>query len=114
MRHLETPVVLHRAAQMNDCFFVLATEDFGDAQERLPKIELSVARTEPDGVLDMGVGLLAATDKTLGHADERASGGEIAVDRERLLEFGNALRGPIGVNLNDAKAQMRQRLFRRD
>ena len=62
----------------------------------------------------MGFGLLAAADEALGHADVRVSGGEIAVDRERSLEFGNALRGPIGVNLNDAKTQMRQRLFWRD
>ena len=52
----------------------------------------------------MGFSLFAEAEKTLGHPDIRVSVGEISVDRERSLEFGNALRSSVGVDLDAAQA----------
>jgi hypothetical protein len=40
--------------------------------------------------------------------------GEIPVDLKRSLEFGNALPGPVGVDVEDAQAQMSRSFLRRD
>jgi hypothetical protein len=51
-------------------------------------------------------GLFATANKIFGQSDMRVGSGEIPVDRERSLEFGNALRSPVGVGVDDAQAQM--------
>ena len=70
----------------------------------LPTIDRSVARAEPEGILNMGFSLFATAEKILRHPDIRVSVGEISVDRQRSFAFGNALCGPVGVGLNAAQA----------
>ena len=55
----------------------------------------------------MRFSLFAATDKVLSQPDGRVSGGEISVDCKGSFALGNALRGPVGVDLNAPQAQMR-------
>ena len=116
MRGLEIPVDLDRVAQLRDGVFVLAKKDFATAQNSSTRDRAKVSRgLSLQRVVDMDFRLFAASEKALGHTDERVSVSEIAVDRERALEFGNALRDPIGVDLDDPQdMHVPERLFRRD
>jgi hypothetical protein len=62
----------------------------------------------------MEIGLFGSPEEALGDADESVSIREIAVDRQRALEFRNALLHPIGVNANDSQTRMSGRFFGRD
>ena len=53
----------------------------------------------------MGFSLFAATEKALSQPDVSVSGGEISIDRERSLEFGNALRNSICIDMDDRQVK---------
>jgi hypothetical protein len=56
----------------------------------------------------------ATANKILSQSDICEGGGEVPVNCERSLKFGNALRRAIGVHLDDPQAQVRQGVLRRD
>ena len=99
-------VGLDRAAQFSDRFFMLGKKDFHRPVEGPPKIDGRIARAQPQRILDVTRSLFAAANKIFGQSDIGVGGGEIPVDRKRSLDFGNALRGPVGVDVDDAQAQM--------
>ncbi len=114
MRGLEIAVDLDCAAQLRNRFLVFAEKDLRDACEGLPMLSGGIAGTEPQRILDVGLGILSSPEKSLRQTDPRVSGGEIPVDGQRAIEFGNALRGPICIHVDDSQTQVSQHPFGRD
>ena len=106
MRDRKIPVGLDRSPQFSDGFFTLGKKDFRRPVDDPPKIDGRIARAQPQRILDVTRSLFATAHKILGQSDIRMGGSEIPVDRKRSLDFGNALRGPVGVDVNGAQAQM--------
>jgi hypothetical protein len=50
-----------------------------------------VAGTEPEGLLDVSLGLLGAAGYRFGPADGRVSVGQVWIDRQRPLTLGDGL-----------------------
>ena len=61
----------------------------------------------------MSLGFLAATDEMFGDADKTVSDGQISIEREGSLAFGNAPSGAICEDLDNAHLQMREGMFGR-
>ncbi len=83
-------VGLNRAAQFSDRFFIPGKKDFHRAVEGPPKIDGGIARAQPQRILDVTRSLFGAANKILGQSDICMGSGEIPVQRERSIKFGNA------------------------
>ena len=102
MRGRKIPVGLDRAAQFSDRLFILGKKNFHRPVHGPPKIDGRIARAQPQRILDVTRSLFATANKIFGDSDKRVGSGKIPVDRKRSLEFGNAFRGPVGVDVDDA------------
>ena len=91
MREGIISVGLDAPAQPSDRFLVGAEQQFGETDKHHPPVGIGIARREAKRLVDMGLGLRAATEKKLGETDEGMSVGQIAIQRQRLLAFGDAL-----------------------
>ena len=76
--------------QPSDRFGVGTELQLGDAGEHDPPERESIARRETECLSDMGLGFRAATNNTC-QADETVRDGQISVQRQRPLAFGDAL-----------------------
>ena len=65
--------------------------EFGDASRRYPTEGEGVTRTETERLADMSLSFLAATDENLGQTDYSVSGGQIPVQSQCPLAFGDGL-----------------------
>ena len=68
-----------------------------------PPVGEDIARREAKRLEDMAFGLLAATQKILGQTDRAMSVGQIAIERQRLLAFSDALDRAVCKNLDKPK-----------
>ena len=80
-----------RAAEPCDRLLVVAKIEFGTANSRYPTEGEGVAGTETERFADMSFGFLAATDENLGHTDCSVSGGQIPIQSQCPLAFGDGL-----------------------
>src|SRR5262245_45551500 len=87
-----------RAAEPRDRLLVVAEIEFGNASRRHPTEGESVTRTETERFADMSLGFIAATDEKLCHTDCSVSGGQIPVQSQCPLAFGNGLVSVIRKN----------------
>ena len=62
-----------------------------------------IARGQAERLEDMGLGLLTAPQIILGVADEGMSGGQILIQHQRLLKFGNTLQRAVRRDSKDAQ-----------
>ena len=85
------PVVLDRAAKQCDRLLLGAKIHLRGAREVEPEPGETVARREAQGFVFMSSSFFGVTDEYLGEADESVSGGQVRIERQRSLEFGNAL-----------------------
>src|SRR5262249_55294669 len=79
------------AAEPRDRLLVIAEIEFGNASRRYPTEGEGVMRTETERFADVGLGFIAATDEKLGQTDCSVSGGQIPVQGQCPLAFGDGL-----------------------
>ena len=60
----------------------------------------------------MSLGLLSAAEKQLASTDHGVGGGQIPIDRQRALTFGNSLLGAIGDAEDHAQTIVGEGMFR--
>ena len=70
----------------------------------LPTECTDIAGREAERLVDVGLGFPAATEKKLRPADENVSVGQISIQRQRLLTFGDALGRAVCMDLDDAQS----------
>ena len=114
MREREISVGFDRVAQQSNGLFVLAEKELHGPCKTPPEIGGRIARAQPKRILDVTCSLFATANKILSQSDIRVGGGEIPVERERTLKFGNALRSAIREYLDDSQTQVRPCVLGRD
>ena len=112
MAHWIVAVGLDGSPQPNDRLLIPAEVDLGDADKGQPKERPCIARTEPKSLLDVGLGLLCVTDIRFVHADRCVREGQIPIERQGPLAFGDCLMGPVGDAEDNAQTQVREGVFR--
>src|SRR6266478_646167 len=91
MRDGIIPVCVEAPAHPDDCFGIGTELRLGKADPYHPSRSLGVARRKAECLVDMRFGFCASTKKILGEADMSMSPGQIAIQRQRLLAFSDAL-----------------------
>ena len=82
------------------------------ARDAHPDVSHRVARTEAQGLHNVSLGFFGATDKNLAKSYNGMGVGEISIQRQRMLAFGDALRGALGEHLDKSQEHMRARMVR--
>ena len=100
------PVGFDRPAAPQDGLLAIPQVVFRDANFGQPRIGRHIARAQAKRLVDVSLGFLGATGKDLAKADEGMSVGKIAVQRQRMLAFGDPLDGPLRQNLDVAEKRM--------
>ena len=83
-------VGLNAPAQPCDGFCVGPELRFGNADTVDPSKRIDIAGREAERLVDMGLGFRAATEKNLGPTNASVSVGQISIQRQCLLAFGDA------------------------
>src|SRR6516164_6688665 len=96
MAHWIVAVGFNGSLQPRRRLVMAAEEVLCYADKHQPIEGLCITRTEPERLLDVCLGLLSAADIHFENADQRVSSGQIRIDGERPLAFGNSLFGTIG------------------
>lgn len=89
-------VGLDRSAKPRDGFLISAEKGFRVARKTFPGMGVRIARAEPQGLADMGLSLLGATDENLAKSDKGVRAGEVSIEFQCAFAFGDALRGAFG------------------
>src|SRR6516164_7819992 len=112
MRHGIIAVGLKAAAQPNTRFGVGALPKFGEADKQTPDIDACIAGRETERLLYMGFSFPAPTEKKLRSPDVRVRAGQIPIQRQRPLAFGDALSRAVRKRLHKAQDEMSQGMVR--
>ena len=108
MRKGEIAVGLDRAAEPHDRLVVFAEMQFRRADAADPVMRVDVARAQPQRLADMAFGFLRASQRGFDGSDHHVRVAEIAVERQRVLEFGERLIIALGQAIGSAAGEMRQ------
>ena len=65
-----------------------------------PDVSRRVAWTETQGLDNVSFCFLGATNKKLARSDRGMGEGEISIQRQRMLIFGDALKGALAKNVD--------------
>jgi hypothetical protein len=71
-----------------------------------PGVGKYIARAQAQGLDDMSLGFFGATNKNLKKSDAGMSVGEISIQRQRVFDFGDALRSPLRPHLDIPQQRM--------
>ena len=77
-----------------------------------PRIGHRIARAEPQGLSDVSVRFISATDENLAQSDRGVGRGEISIEFQRMLTFGDALSRALGQYLDKSQKHMGGRVVR--
>ena len=83
-----------------------------DARHGHPAISHRIARTEAQGLGNVSLSIFGATDRNLAKSDDGMGVGEISIQRQRMLAFGDALRSALGEYLDNPQKHMTARMVR--
>ena len=84
-------VGLDRPSKPRDRLLIGAEMVLRHARASLPRIGHRIARAEPQGLSDVSVCFISATDENLAQSDRGVGRGEISIEFQRMLTFGDAL-----------------------
>ena len=112
MRQRDCTIVLDGATKQCDRLLVGAKSHLRGACEMQPEPGKTVARREAQSLFFMRLGFFGATDKHLGQTDVSMSCRQIRVQRQRPLEFGDALLRTVGLVQDAAHDLVGQRIVR--
>ncbi len=85
------PIGFDRSPTPQDGLLAIAQVVFRDANLSEPGIGRHIARAQAKRLVDVSLGFLGATGKDLAKSDEGMGVGKIAIQRQRVLAFGDAL-----------------------
>src|SRR5262249_9163530 len=100
MRERIISVQFDTATVPHDSVLVSTDQQLGDAREVHPGISEAIARAKPERFVNMALGFLGATKIKLGETNICVSGGQISIQRQRALAFGNAQGRAVGLDLS--------------
>jgi hypothetical protein len=103
----EISVKLKGAAKPYDGLLIAAQMELSEARHTDPLISVPVDRTDAERLLDMRLGFLAATDEVLSLAGAPVRTGQISIQFQRSLAFGDALHRPLEKHLDEAQLIVR-------
>src|SRR4029077_11293041 len=89
-------VGLDRPPKPSDGLLVTAESVLRHARGKYPRVGPRIARTEAQGLGNVSLAFFGATDKNLTQSDSAMGVGEIAIQRQRMFTFGDALCGALG------------------
>ena len=81
------------------------------SRDTTPLVGKRVAGTEAKRLLDVSLGILGLAELNLGDAYLSVRVGQISIQFQCPLAFPDALRGAVGPGLDDAQAQMGERIL---
>ena len=79
---------------------------------RHPGVSHRIARTEAQGLGNVSLGFFGATDKNLTKSNRGMGVGEISIQLQCMLTFGDALRSALGEYVDKSQVQMAERMVR--
>ena len=77
-----------------------------------PGVSLSIARTETQGLGNVGLSLFGVADENLSLSDKGVGSGKISIERQRVLTFSNALCRALGPHVDNSQQHMRASMVR--
>src|SRR5580704_18188865 len=107
MRMWKISIGLDRPSKPPDRLIVTAGSELRQARVKHPGVGHLIAWTEAQGLGNMRLSFLEATDKKLTISDKGMCAGEISIQRQRLFTFGDALRRALGPYVDNSQLQMR-------
>ena len=111
-----TPIVARHGGRIvktaGDGLLVTAESVLRHARGKYPRVGPRIARTEAQGLGNVSLAFFGATDKNLTQSDSAMGVGEIAIQRQRMFTFGDALCGALGEHLDKSQPQMAKRMVR--
>src|SRR5271165_5061349 len=105
MRARIIPVGFDRPAQPIDRLLFPAELKFGQSSEHAPEVDIPVAGTEAQRLLDVSLGLLGLTEEKLDVANLRVRGSQVSIEFQRPLAGADALKAAIGMHLDHPQQQ---------
>ena len=103
MRDGNIPVCVEAPVHPEDCFGIGTKLRLGKAHIKHPPVCKGIARRKAECLVDVSFSLCASTKEILGKADISMSAGQIAIQRQRLLAFGDAPRCAVRKYLREAE-----------
>src|SRR5258708_17421289 len=94
---------LARPSTPDDRRIVTAENVLRDARVRHPRVSHHIARTEAEGLEDMGLGFFGAANENLAQSDDGMGAGAISMQRQRMFTFGDALCGAPGEDVDKSE-----------
>src|SRR5271166_1184137 len=104
-------VGLNGSPQPRDRLLGAAEKTLCETHYHQPSVDPRIAGTEAEGLLDVGLGLLAAPYKKLTLANQRVSAGQVSIQSQGPLEFCDALNRAVGEAEDDAHAKVGEGMF---
>src|SRR5215831_71340 len=107
MREREIAVDIDGAAKPRDRFLILSEMQLGGAGAAHPVMCCDIAGAEAQRLEIVALRFLGPPERSLRHTDQRMGVDEVAIQHERMLEFGDGLRATIDGVIERAKHEMR-------
>jgi hypothetical protein len=99
------------APRTRDGLLVSARMEPGGTNKLYPTVGSMVTRREAKGLTNMGLCFLGVTDKNFGKTDNSVCVGQISIQSQCALTFGNALGNAVGDDMNSAHHQVSEGMF---
>ena len=100
-RQQKISVGLDRPPKPRNRLLAIAELELRSARANHPGVGRNrIARASAQGLDDMSLGFLGATDENLAKSDAGMSVGEISIQRQRMFEFDDALGSALGPYLD--------------
>jgi hypothetical protein len=90
------------APRTRDGLLVAAQMELRGADKLYPTVGSMVTRREANGLINMGLCFLGVTAKNLGKTDNSVSVGQISIQSQCALTFGNAMANAVGDDMDSA------------
>src|SRR5262249_43961197 len=108
MRDGIIPICVEAPAHPDGCSGIVTELRLGKANIYHPAGGNGVAGREAECLVDVSFGFCASTKKELGQTDKRMSAGQIAIQRQRLFAFGDAMSCAVHKNLHKTQRRVSQ------
>ena len=112
MRIRMTSVGLDRPSTPRDRLLPAPEVELREACVGHPEVRERIAGAQAQRLDDVSLRFFGATDENLAKADKGMSVDEISIQRQRMLTFGNALRGALGCDTNIFQTHLAKRMVR--
>ena len=103
-------VGLDRPSKPRDRLVPTAEVDLRNAHEMHPDVSHGIARTEAQGLTNVSLRFVGATDENLTKSDTGMGAGKISIQLQRMFTFGDALCRALGQDFDKSQPHMAKRV----